>query len=107
LSLYWRHRAVEAPLVRSPHGADRQLLVLSYMLFLIGSGVLFRRSATVIFISIELMLNAVNLVRVCPFMNTPMAVFVMFISPVAAASGRAINRLFRQQDSVDVKQTNP
>ena len=42
-------------------------LVLSAMLFLIGvMGVLFRRSALIIFMSIELMLNAVNLSFVLP-----------------------------------------
>lgn len=89
-------------------------LVLSAMLFLIGVlGVLFRRSALIMFMSIELMLNAVNLsfVAFARMWNAAEGqVFVMFILTVAAAeaaTGLAIViALFRQRDSVDVDEVN-
>jgi NADH-quinone oxidoreductase subunit K len=89
-------------------------LVLSAMLFLIGvMGVLFRRSALIIFMSIELMLNAVNLsfvvfARVWNAADGQM--FVMFIFTVAAAEAAVglaiVIALFRQRDSVDVDEVN-
>jgi NADH-quinone oxidoreductase subunit K len=89
-------------------------LVLSAMLFLIGVlGVLFRRSALIMFMSIELMLNAVNLSFVAfarMWNGAEGQVFVMFILTVAAAeaaTGLAIViALFRQRDSVDVDEVN-
>lgn len=62
---------------------------LSTILFTIGVlGVLFRRNAIVIFMCIELMLNAVNLLMVAfsnYLNNTDGQVFVIFIMAVAAA----------------------
>jgi NADH-quinone oxidoreductase subunit K len=85
-------------------------LGLSALLFLIGvAGVLFRRNALIIFMSIELMLNAVNLsfvtfARVWHAMEGQ--VFVMFILTVAAAEAAVglaiIIALFRDKESVDV-----
>jgi NADH-quinone oxidoreductase subunit K len=64
-------------------------LWLSAILFGIGAtGVLFRRNAIIIFMCIELMLNAVNLLLVAfsTFLNDPSGqVFVFFIMAVAAA----------------------
>ena len=64
-------------------------LWLSAVLFSIGVlGVLYRRNAIIIFMCIELMLNAVNLVMVAfsNFLNDPAGqVFVFFIMAVAAA----------------------
>lgn len=64
-------------------------LWLSAVLFSIGVlGVLYRRNAIIIFMCIELMLNAVNLVMVAfsNFLNDPSGqVFVFFIMAVAAA----------------------
>ena len=64
-------------------------LVLSAMLFLIGvMGVLFRRNALIMFMSIELMLNSVNLsfVAFARLWNAADGhMFVMFILTVAAA----------------------
>jgi NADH-quinone oxidoreductase subunit K len=85
-------------------------LVLSAMLFLIGvMGVLFRRSALILFMSIELMLNAVNLsfVAFARLWNAADGqMFVMFIFTVAAAEAAVglaiVIALFRQRDSVDV-----
>ena len=64
-------------------------LWLSAALFTIGVlGVLFRRNAIIIFMCIELMLNAVNLVMVAfsTYLNDAAGqVFVFFIMAVAAA----------------------
>jgi NADH-quinone oxidoreductase subunit K len=84
------------------------------MLFLIGvMGVLFRRSALIIFMSIELMLNAVNLsfVAFARVWNAADGqLFVMFIFTVAAAEAAVglaiVIALFRQRDSVDVDEVN-
>jgi NADH-quinone oxidoreductase subunit K len=89
-------------------------LVLSAMLFLIGVlGVLLRRSALIVFMSIELMLNAVNLsfVAFARMWNAAEGqVFVMFILTVAAAEAAVglaiVIALFRQRDSVDVDEVN-
>jgi NADH-quinone oxidoreductase subunit K len=88
--------------------------VLSAMLFLIGVlGVLFRRSALIIFMSIELMLNAVNLSFVAfarLWNDADGHMFVMFILTVAAAEAAVglaiVIALFRQKDSVDVDEVN-
>ena len=85
-------------------------LWLSAMLFTIGVlGVLYRRNAIVVFMCIELMLNAVNLVMVA-FSNyrndAAGQVFVFFILTVAAAEsaiGLAILVvLFRNRASINV-----
>jgi len=85
-------------------------LVLSAALFAIGMvGVLVRRSALVVFMSIELMLNAVNLTLVT-FARVRGAVdgqiLVFFVLVVAAAEvviGLAIIvNIFRSRDTVDV-----
>lgn len=85
-------------------------LFLSAVLFCIGIfGVLFRRNAIIIFMSIELMLNSVNLLLVA-FSNyhndAAGQVFVFFIMAVAAAEvavGLAILvTIFRNTHSVDI-----
>jgi NADH-quinone oxidoreductase subunit K len=64
-------------------------LLLSTILFTIGVlGVLFRRNAIIIFMSVELMLNAVNLLLVAfstYLSDSKGQVFVFFIMAVAAA----------------------
>lgn len=72
-------------------------LILSAMLFVIGFlGVLLRKNALVVLMSIELMLNAVNLTFVAfsRFMNhldgQVMVFFVMAIAAAEAAVGLAI-----------------
>ena len=85
-------------------------LTLSALLFSIGvAGVLIRRNAIVLFMCVELMLNAVNLafVALSPYAGVQGQVFVFFVIAVAAAEaavGLAIMiALFRHRDSVDVK----
>ncbi len=64
-------------------------ILLCSILFAIGTlGVLYRRNALVIFMCIELMLNAVNLLMVAfsrYFNDSNAQVFVFFIMAVAAA----------------------
>ena len=89
-------------------------LLLSVFLFTIGViGVLVRRNAIVIFMSIELMLNAANLafVAFARQMNSiDGQVFVFFVMTVAAAEvavGLAIIvNLFRLRESVMVDEAN-
>ena len=85
-------------------------IFLSTVLFCIGVlGVLFRRNAIIIFMCIELMLNAVNLLLVAfsSYFSDPAGqVFVFFIMAVAAAEvavGLAIlMMIFRNTKSTDV-----
>ena len=85
-------------------------LTLSALLFSIGvAGVLVRRNAIVLFMCVELMLNAVNLafVALSPYAGVNGQVFVFFVIAVAAAEaavGLAIMiALFRHRETVDVK----
>jgi NADH-quinone oxidoreductase subunit K len=89
-------------------------LGLSALLFVIGIvGVLVRRNAIVIFMSIELMLNAANLAFVAfarQMQSLDGQVFVFFVMTVAAAEvaiGLAIIvNLFRLRESVFVDEVN-
>ncbi|MFQ5822517.1 MAG: NADH-quinone oxidoreductase subunit NuoK [bacterium] len=89
-------------------------LILSGILFTIGViGVLTRRNAIVIFMSIELMLNAVNLTLITfsNHLNTlDGQIFVFFVMVVAAAEvavGLAlIVAIFRVKESVYVDEIN-
>ena len=85
-------------------------LALSAILFAIGvMGVVVRRNAIVLFMCVELMLNAVNLafVALSPYAGVQGQVFVFFVIAVAAAEaavGLAIMiAVFRHRESVDVK----
>lgn len=85
-------------------------ILLSTILFSIGVlGVLFRRNAIIIFMSIELMLNAVNLLLVAfssYLSDSKGQVFVFFIMAVAAAEvavGLAILMMvYRNTKSSDI-----
>ena len=89
-------------------------LILSAVLFSIGTvGVLTRRNAIIIFMSIELMLNAVNLTLVAFasfFSDKSGQIFVFFVIAVAAAEaaiGLAIVlALFRNKKTVYVDEVN-
>ena len=90
------------------------LIGLSAIVFTIGVvGVLVRRNALVIFMSIELMLNAANLAFVAfasHMRSLDGQVFVFFVMTVAAAEvavGLAIIvNLFRLRESVFVDEVN-
>ncbi len=85
-------------------------LILSAILFAIGTlGVLLRKNALTIFMSIELMLNAVNLSFVAfarQFGQFDGQVFVFFVMAVAAAEAAIglaiIVDIFRSRHSVDI-----
>ena len=89
-------------------------LFLSAVLFLIGvMGVLTRRNALIIFMSIELMLNAVNLafVAFARFLHSMEGqIFVFFVMTVAAAEvavGLAIIiSVYRRRETVNVDEIN-
>jgi NADH-quinone oxidoreductase subunit K len=89
-------------------------LVLSAILFAIGvCGVLTRRNGITIFMSIELMINAVNLTFVAyarQFGDLHGIMFVFFIMAIAAAEaavGLAIFiSLFHHRDTIDVDEAN-
>lgn len=89
-------------------------ITLSAILFTMGVlGVLFRRNAIIIFMSIELMLNAANLALVA-FSRQHAAIegqaFVFFVMTVAAAEvavGLAlIVAIFRTKHSVNIDEIN-
>jgi NADH-quinone oxidoreductase subunit K len=87
-------------------------IVLSAILFTIGvMGVLIRRNALIIFMSIELMLNAANLAIVAfssSIKSFDGQIFVFFVIAVAAAEvavGLAlIVEIFKSKHSIDVDQ---
>ena len=90
------------------------LLALSAVLFVIGAvGVVVRRNALVIFMCIEMMLNAVNLTLVAlsrQLQSLDGQVFVFMVMAVAAAEvavGLAIIvSIFRQKETTDVDEIN-
>ncbi len=83
---------------------------LSAILFILGAlGVLIRRNAIIIFMSIELMLNSANLLFVAfarTFEQLDGQIFVFFVIAVAAAEvavGLAlIVAIFRTKHSIDI-----
>ena len=89
-------------------------IILSSMLFVIGVlGVMIRRNAIVIFMSVELMLNSVNLLLTAFSVhhNDPSGqVFVFFIMALAAAEvavGLAIIvMVYRNTQSIDINVLN-
>jgi NADH-quinone oxidoreductase subunit K len=90
-----------------------QALALSALLFSIGvAGVLIRRNAIVLFMCIELMLNAVNLAfvalaQVHGLSGQVIVFFVMTVAAAEAAVGLAIIlAIFRHTESVDLNNIN-
>jgi len=89
-------------------------LAVSAILFVIGTvGVLFRRNAIIIFMCVELMLNAVNLTLIAfaQFLGDQtgqiLVFFVMTVAAAEAAVGLAIIiALFRNKQTVDVTKMN-
>ena len=94
--------------------AINNYLILSAILFAIGTiGVLTRRNAIVIFMCVELMLNAVNLTFIAfsrYLGNIDGQVFVFFVMTVAAAEaavGLALMIAFyNNRESIDVEDVN-
>lgn len=89
-------------------------LVLSAVMFVTGAaGVLLRRNAIVIFMSIELMLNSVNLTLIAFASHLAdqagqvLVFFVMAVAAAEAAVGLAIVvALFRNRQTVQVTDIN-
>ncbi|HET7379760.1 MAG TPA: NADH-quinone oxidoreductase subunit NuoK [Gaiellales bacterium] len=88
-------------------------LAVSAALFVIGTiGVLLRRNAIVIFMCIELMLNAVNLAFVAFAERLGVAgqIFVFFVMAVAAAEAAVglaiILAVYRHKETVDLQHIN-
>jgi NADH-quinone oxidoreductase subunit K len=89
-------------------------LALSVILFALGAvGVLLRRNPIIIFMSLELMFNAANLVFVTfasYYQTLNGQIFVFFVMTVAAAEvavGLALMvAIFRSKKTIDVDQMN-
>ncbi len=88
-------------------------LGVSAILFTIGVlGVLIRRNAIVIFMCVELMLNAVNLtfVALAQQLGTSGHVFVFFVLTVAAAEATVgfaiIIGIYRHKETLDLQDLN-
>jgi NADH-quinone oxidoreductase subunit K len=88
-------------------------LTISAVLFTLGvAGVLLRRNAIVIFMCVELMLNAVNLTFVALAQRLGMGgqIFVFFVMAVAAAEAGVglaiILAVFRHKQSVSLQNMN-
>ena len=88
-------------------------LVLSALLFVVGTfGVLIRRNAIIMFLCIELQLNAVNLafVALSRVWGIEAQIFVFFVMTVAAAEAAVglaiIISIFRHYETVNVDNFN-
>ncbi|PYO89377.1 MAG: NADH-quinone oxidoreductase subunit NuoK [Gemmatimonadetes bacterium] len=88
-------------------------LAISAVLFTLGvAGVLLRRNAIVIFMCVELMLNAVNLTFVALAQSLGLGgqVFVFFVMAVAAAEAAVglaiILAVYRHKQSVSLQNMN-
>ena len=89
-------------------------LILSAVLFVIGVfGVLFNRNAIVIFMSIEIMLNAVNLslIAFSQFMGSPAGQVIVFLVLAVAAAEAAVGLaiivvIHRSRESINVDDVN-
>ena len=91
----------------------QEALFFSAVLFIIGViGVLTRRNAIIIFMCVELMLNAVNLsfVALSRLYGIAGQVFVVFVMTVAAAEAAVglaiIIGIFRHHDNVNLRDIN-
>jgi len=88
-------------------------LALSAALFVIGVvGVLIRRNAIIIFMCVELMLNAVNLtfVALAQQLGAEGQVIVFFVMAVAAAEAAVglaiVIAIYRHRDTLDLQHIN-
>ncbi len=89
-------------------------LILSAFMFVVGvTGVLTRRNAIIVFMSVELMLNSANLslVAFSSYMGSSVGqLFVFFVMTVAAAEAAVglaiIIALFRNKLTVNIDEVN-
>jgi NADH-quinone oxidoreductase subunit K len=90
-----------------------EALIVSAVLFVIGTfGVLVRRNAIIMFLCIELQLNAVNLtfVALSQYLGIEGQLYVFFVMTVAAAEAAVglaiIISIFRHYETVNVNNFN-
>jgi NADH-quinone oxidoreductase subunit K len=90
-----------------------EALFLSAVLFVVGTfGVLVRRNAIIIFLCVELQLNAVNLsfVALSRYLGIEGQLYVFFVMTVAAAEAAVglaiIISIFRHYETVNVDNFN-
>lgn len=90
-----------------------EALTLSALLFVIGAlGVLIRRNAIIVFLCIEIQLNAVNLsfVALSRYLGIEGQLFVFFVMTVAAAEAAVglaiIISIFRHYETIHVERFN-
>jgi NADH-quinone oxidoreductase subunit K len=90
-----------------------EALIVSAVLFVVGTfGVLVRRNAIIMFLCIELQLNAVNLsfVALSRYLGIDGQIFVFFVMTVAAAEAAVglaiIISIFRHYETVSVDNFN-
>ena len=88
-------------------------LAVAAVLFVIGvAGVLIRRNAIIIFMCVELMLNAVNLTFIAFAQTLGVAgqIFVFFVMAVAAAEAAVglaiVLAVYRHKETVDLRNIN-
>ena len=89
-------------------------LILSAIMFIVGAlGVVTRRNAIIVFLSLELMLNSVNLTLVAfsaffgDATGQALVFFVMTVAAAEAAVGLAIIiALFRRKQTVNLDEIN-
>ena len=89
-------------------------LMLSFLLFVVGvAGVLSRRNIIIIFMSIELILNAVNINLIAfsyQLQNAVGQVFAIFVIAVAAAEAAVglgiILAFYRNKETVNIDEMN-
>jgi len=89
-------------------------LIVSAILFMIGAaGVMFRKNVIVIFMCVELMLNAVNLTLIAfsQFMGDQqgqiLVFFVMTVAAAEAAVGLAIViSVYRNKETIEIDKLN-
>jgi len=89
-------------------------LILSALLFAIGVvGVLINRNAIVVFMSIEIMLNAVNLslIAFSQFRGSPVGQVIVFLVMAVAAAEAAVGLaiilvIHRSRESINVDEVN-
>jgi len=88
-------------------------LAVAALLFVIGvAGVLIRRNAIIIFMCVELMLNAVNLTFIAFAQTLGIAgqIFVFFVMAVAAAEAAVglaiVLAVYRHKETVDLRNFN-
>ena len=107
-------QAQDQPFVKRFEPTLVHFLMLSFLLFVVGvAGVLSRRNIIIIFMSIELILNAVNINLIAysaQLQNAVGQVFAIFVIAVAAAEAAVglgiILAFYRNKETVNIDEMN-